>query len=61
MKKIDWNKPVTFNASKEGFQVKAIKIDSGYKISSPHVGFCVDGHGKPFNSGLGDAYHVRNE
>jgi hypothetical protein len=58
---VNWNNPVTFQASKEGFEVKAIKFNDGYKISSPHLGFCVDKYGKPFNRGLGKEYHVKNE
>ena len=61
MSAIDWSKPVTFDASKSGFQVKAIKFDKGYKISTAHFNFCVDDNGKPFNKGLGRGFHVRNE
>jgi hypothetical protein len=58
---IDWSKPVTFDAAKNGFQVKAIKLDKGYKISSHHWGFGVDDNGMPFSNILGQAFHVRNE
>jgi hypothetical protein len=61
MSKIDWSKPVTFDAVKNGFQVKAIKLDGGYRISSLHIRFVVDDNGKPFNNRLCQAFHVRNE
>jgi len=60
MKKLDWNKPITFDAAKEGFEVMATKDHIGWKISSAHYGYYVNKDGKPCNSGLGDAFKVKN-
>lgn len=58
--KINWDKPITFRACKEGFSVEAIKLDKGYKIISAHFSYCVDENGIPLNSSLSGGFNVTN-